>query len=235
VTRLLVSVTSVEEALLAVEAGADIIDLKDPSQGALGALPLPLAAEIVEVLAGRKPVSATIGDLPMVPELIRDAVMATAQTGVDFVKIGLFEQADRQQQCIEALAPVAEEGARLIAVLFADAGVSLELVDALARAGFHGVMLDTARKDGCRLTDCMTIQELREFVRQAQAARLLTGLAGSLAIDDIALLYPLDADYLGFRGGLCRASQRRGELDRQRLQNALNVLYLCNKPEWASV
>ena len=38
-TRLLVSVRSVDEALVAAAGGADFIDLKEPSQGALGGLP----------------------------------------------------------------------------------------------------------------------------------------------------------------------------------------------------
>ena len=41
-TALLASVRSVAEAELALAGGADVIDLKDPSQGALGALPLSL-------------------------------------------------------------------------------------------------------------------------------------------------------------------------------------------------
>ena len=39
-SKLLISVTSAEEALLALEGGADIIDMKNPLEGALGALPL---------------------------------------------------------------------------------------------------------------------------------------------------------------------------------------------------
>jgi len=35
--RLLVSVMDAAEAVLAVEAGADIADLKDPAEGSLGA------------------------------------------------------------------------------------------------------------------------------------------------------------------------------------------------------
>ena len=66
--KLLVSVRSVEEALLVAGAGADFIDLKEPSAGALGGLPLATIRAIVAALhrgAGALPVSATIGDVPM--------------------------------------------------------------------------------------------------------------------------------------------------------------------------
>ena len=56
---MLASVENLAEALLVLEAGADIIDLKSPSAGALGALPLTTVREIVQVLAGRRPVSAS--------------------------------------------------------------------------------------------------------------------------------------------------------------------------------
>ncbi len=47
--RLLVSVRSVDEARLAAAAGADFIDLKEPSAGALGALPLATVRAVVGV------------------------------------------------------------------------------------------------------------------------------------------------------------------------------------------
>ena len=62
--KILVSVRSVEEALLAASSGVDFIDLKEPSGGALGGLPTPTIRAIVEALRqqGRGlPVSATIG------------------------------------------------------------------------------------------------------------------------------------------------------------------------------
>ena len=49
-TQLLISVKNVEEALLAVACGADIIDLKDPSVGALGALDMPTSLAIFAVM-----------------------------------------------------------------------------------------------------------------------------------------------------------------------------------------
>ena len=48
--KLLVSVRSVEEALLAAEGGADFIDLKEPGAGALGGLPIATIRAIVDAL-----------------------------------------------------------------------------------------------------------------------------------------------------------------------------------------
>ncbi|MFM9834559.1 MAG: (5-formylfuran-3-yl)methyl phosphate synthase, partial [Methylophilaceae bacterium] len=56
--QLLISVKNSEEALIALHAGADVIDLKDPNIGALGALDLETTAQILKVLDGRATVSA---------------------------------------------------------------------------------------------------------------------------------------------------------------------------------
>ena len=63
-TMMLASVRSLDEALFALEAGADLIDLKEPSHGALGALDHAAVRVCVQAIGGRRPVSATIGDIP---------------------------------------------------------------------------------------------------------------------------------------------------------------------------
>lgn len=226
-TRLLASVTNADEAQAALEGGADIIDLKNPLQGALGALPLADIGKIVALMDGRRIISATVGDLPMEPSLLASAVKETAATGVDIVKIGLFGTQDHKA-CIEAMRPLAAAGIKIVAVLFADMTPDFSLLPRLAATGFHGVMLDTAVKDGQRLTSWLGPEALRLFVEQGRALRLLSGLAGSLAIDDVPALKVLAPDYLGFRGALCLGSKRTATLDVQRLQDVRKVLYSCN-------
>jgi len=82
-TLFLASVRDAEEAELALHAGADIVDLKDPAQGALGALPPDIIAACVKQVAGRAPVSATVGDLPLEGDGVRAAIRKTASLGVD--------------------------------------------------------------------------------------------------------------------------------------------------------
>ena len=93
-TRMLASVANLEEALLVLQAGADLIDLKAPAAGALGALPPEAVRQIVTAVAGRRPVSATIGDLPMEPARVLEAAREMAATVVDFVKVGFFPGGD---------------------------------------------------------------------------------------------------------------------------------------------
>ncbi len=97
--------------------------------------------------------------------------------------------------------------------MFADEPYELALVDALAEAAFAGAMLDTAHKTGKTLRDWRKDGELREFVNRARAHGLLTGLAGSLRMEDIVPLLTIEPDYLGFRGALCSGSNRNQSLD----------------------
>jgi len=62
---MLASVTSPEEAAIVLRAGVEIVDLKNPAAGALGALPYQLVEDVVQLVDGQAVVSATIGDLPM--------------------------------------------------------------------------------------------------------------------------------------------------------------------------
>ena len=209
-TKMLASVNSVTEALLVLNAQVDIIDLKQPASGALGALDTDLVFEIVEKIAGRCPVSATVGDLPMQPELIFNAVKAMAETGVDYVKIGFFPDGD-SFAIAEKLSELAKTYS-LIAVLFADTQPDFSLIPALKSAGFTGVMLDTMNKQQGSLTQVMTKTDIVRFVNLAKTKSLICGLAGSLKLADIDALLPLQADYLGFRGALCVGQHRTGQL-----------------------
>lgn len=210
-TQILASISSIDEALLVLEQNVDIIDLKQPNLGALGALDYPDIKAIVNFIQQRCPISATIGDLPMEADLIFTAVQNTAQTGVDYIKIGFFP-ADNWQAIIDKLALLTQQNLRLIAVLFADQKPNLDIIGALKTAGFSGVMLDTMHKSQGSLCQVMTHETIQHFVDLSKQHQLLCGLAGSLTLQDIPKLLSYQSDYLGFRGALCVQNHRTGQL-----------------------
>lgn len=223
-TAMLASVTSLREARIALAAGADIIDLKNPSAGALGALHLPLVREIVANIGRNVAISATVGDLALDdPEIICQRIAGMADTGVDYIKLGLFA-GKRQTACIEALAPLCAAGRKIVIVMFADRQPDFALLPLIAANGCVGVMLDTADKSSAGLCGCFSQAELAGFVGQAHDCRLFAGLAGSLRSADIAKLLPLCADYLGFRGALCLGSARTAELDAEAVSEVRRLI-----------
>jgi uncharacterized protein (UPF0264 family) len=206
VTALLASVRTADEAVLAAENGADIIDLKDPRAGALGALPLVLIEAIVARVRslGDAPVSATIGDLGdgEIDEMAR-RVTATARTGVDFVKVGIV----RGPHARAALARLADLPARTVPLFLADQGLDLDLVEHACAAGFPIVMVDTAEKRTGSLFDCVAMPVLQAMLDAVRAAGARAGLAGSLRVDHVPLLQALAPSIAGFRGALCEGSR----------------------------
>ena len=233
-TKLLASVASEEEARIAAACRVDIIDLKNPRAGALGALPLATVRAIVAGRTADIPLSATVGDLPLESNIVRSAVVAMTATGVDYVKIGFFPGGDRPG-VLQALKPLADEGVRMIAVLFADQPLTLDWLSDLARAGFVGAMLDTADKRRGALTEVRDWKFLGHFVDATRREGLLCGLAGSLRPIDVPQLRALRPDYLGFRGALC-GGLRTDALNRAAISALLDCMRtpLATEGGWES-
>ena len=225
--RFLASVTTVDEARIALAGGAQLIDAKDPRRGPLGPLAAVIVRDIVDAVQGAAPVSATLGhDLD--PEDDVDArCEGLAAAGVTFMKVGVADPAHAAER-VRALRSVASRF-RIVLVVLADCANPDPLVDCAADVGLHGIMLDTyAKRDAAgrarALRDLMTEAQLAGFVRAAQEHRLLAGLAGGLRSDDVAPLARVGPDVLGFRGGLCAGSNRRGAVELERVSSVRRAI-----------
>lgn len=222
-TQLLVSVRSAVEVPVALAGGADVIDAKDPSRGALGELPIDVVREIVAATAGKRRMSATLGDGPWTREHALRAFHATLDAGADFAKAGAstIESALRWLEWLTQSA----RADRFVLVLFADdLRLQLEQVaslDALfqrvAESGIHALMVDTHNKAAGSLLTHVGRPHLSDFARLAREHRVRFGLAGSLTVVDAAALAHLRPDYLGFRGAACVNGIRGETIDTERV------------------
>ncbi len=223
--KMLASVSNLDEVALALSAGVDIIDLKNPNKGALGALAIDEITEIVKLVDGKCPISATIGDLSTIDEVI-SPIQATIETRVDIVKIGFFESMDCHA-LIQAVAPYTKKQ-KIIAVLFAESFQNFSILPLLKVAGFYGVMLDTANKNGKHLLNYLNLATLNTFVLQAKELKLEVGLAGALRESQVADLSKLQPNYLGFRSALCQQNQRTNTLNENKISLIKQLLQKCN-------
>jgi len=214
---LLASVRDLEEAREAAAAGADLIDLKDPSSGALGGLPIEEIARIVAAIRREwphRPMSATIGDFAADDHAARNTqVVAVAGCGVDYVKAGVIP-GPHASAALRSLAGL--HLPTIVIVFLADGGVDLSLVQEAAALGFAGLMVDTGDKSAGSLLKRADPQCLHDLIGVARRHDCLSGLAGSLRRDDVDVLRQLAPDFAGFRGALCDGD-RRGRLDPGRL------------------
>ena len=209
-TLLLASVPPTE-AEVAVDLGADIVDLTDAN----GAFDAEAVRAGVRTIAGRRPASAAPGDLPTDPEKLAAAVAAVAATGVQYVKVGLPPDAQRTA-CVARLSAQTRD-TRLIGVLFADRETDVRALPALlARlraAGFAGAMLDTTGEGADRLIDRMDIPALASFISACRTNGLMAGFAGALEPPDVPRLLALAPDVLGFHRALYAGSEGTAGLD----------------------
>ena len=223
---MLASVSSIEEAKLVQEVGVDIIDLKNPREGALGALDIEIVKKIVKEVDGVTPVSATIGDIPFQAEVLEPVIRRMMLTGVDIIKVGVFGKIDGMSE-LAMIRKLTQQGARIVLVIFAEEFDEDYDYQKLSGYGLAGVMLDTMDKQSGSLREKLPASLLQEFVDSANKYNLLSGLAGSLTVKDIPSLLELKPDYLGFRGGLCQQGRRENILDREKIDKVRQKLPTC--------
>jgi uncharacterized protein (UPF0264 family) len=224
--ELLVSCASPLDARAAVDGGADIVDAKDPSRGALGAVTFDLFRDLARAVAGRRPLTAAMGDAESPAAVEADARMF-ARLGAQLVKLGFAGHDD--MAAIHALARAAvggahDGGAGVVLVAYADRsheGVTpATLLDVASSAGAAGVLLDTADKRGRRLTEWLAPAVLAAWVEQAHQRSLTVALAGRLRADDLPIVRHCGADVAGVRGAACTGG-RDGVVEVARVRGLL--------------
>lgn len=221
--KLLVSVVDVEEAQEALRGGADIVDVKNPEEGSLGAAFPWIVRDITGVVKNAE-LSATIGDLHFKPGQASQAAYGMSLLGVDYIKAGIaFRGVDRAIELGRAIVKAVQGRARVVLACYADyeeAGTlsPLELPRVAAEAGAHGVMIDTLSKSGKNLFDFMSRSEIEEFIRAGKELGLVVALAGSLKKEHIPVLRELGAEIAGFRGSACSQGDRvKGRISAERV------------------
>ena len=232
--RLLVSVANAAEALAAVEGGADVIDAKDPSDGPLGAVSLDDLRAIHAAVAGRRLLTAALGDATDAAD-VEEAASAFAAAGARFVKVGFGRISDTDT--VTELIACAVRGVRrrssqagVIAVAYADANRlhglhPMTIVHIATAAGATGVLLDTADKSGPGLRTLVAPSALEEWVVTAHRGGLLVALAGQLALSDLDAIQETGADVAGVRGAACDGG-RHGSVTPTRVRGLVERIRL---------
>ena len=217
--RLLVSVVSAEEAERAVAGGADIVDVKDPGEGALGAPAPRVLSDVARAVGTAAPVSVALGDLPDLPHTAALAARGAALSGAVYVKVGLrgVRELDRAVAMMSAVADAVGPHTAVIAVAYADA-LALDppalapawLPRLVERTGIAGALVDTFVKDGRGLYAWMPEAELADLIARTRHLGAIFGVAGQLRRGE---LRRAPADVVGVRSAVCRGGDRTAELD----------------------
>jgi (5-formylfuran-3-yl)methyl phosphate synthase len=209
-TQLLISVKNVEESRVARYAGVDLIDLKDPSVGALGALDVDIVQQIVQEVNGSALIRATVGEGHATVDALMQDIALYASLGVDIVKIA-FSELFQQPNFFAEIERLARQGIKVVVVFFADQPLDFGLLVKLQKNGFYGAMLDTQSKQ-LSLLDVQSMDALKHFIVVCEQHKLFSGLAGSVNKAHIDVLLTISPSFIGMRGGVCRQQDRTSTL-----------------------
>ncbi|OPX69221.1 MAG: hypothetical protein A4E37_00491 [Methanoregulaceae archaeon PtaB.Bin056] len=213
--QLLVSPRDIEDARRSL--AADIVDVKKPSEGSLGAN-FPWVVRSIKAISP-KPVSAAIGDFDFRPGGAAMAAYGAACAGADYVKVGLmFDGADRARELIQAVVRAVKEEfpeKNVVIAGYSDyqrlGSISpFEISSLAAEAGADIAMVDTGIKDGRSTFEFMDEESLLRFCTLNREAGMATAIAGSLKFEDLPALKRIGPDIIGVRGMVCGGDRNDG-------------------------
>ncbi len=225
-TGLLVSVRSADEARAALDGGADLIDVKEPTRGSLGAADHRVWCDVVSAVAGRAPCSVALGELSS----IHEEIIASNLTGYSFVKVGLAGCANapdwaRQWRLLFDIMP---DTVTPVAVVYADwqsaaAPDPFEILSAGSEAGCRAMLVDTYDKSRGGLFDVIPVPKLCALINEARCSGLRVVLAGSLSFETLPTALQLHPDFVAVRTAVCRPT-RNGAVQQSLVRQLANVL-----------
>jgi (5-formylfuran-3-yl)methyl phosphate synthase len=220
--KLLVSVRSAAEAEAALDGGAALIDVKEPTRGPLGRADDSVIAEVFRIVAGRTPVSAAMGELI-------EYDPPRSMSGLSYAKWGLAGCKSRPEW--SSLFLHAKQGlppeCQAVVVAYADweiaASPGPDAVCAFACAHRIPFLIDTWMKAGQSLLDWLSVTDIVRLCRRCQRAGVSVALAGSLDMHKMERLRPAEPDWFAVRGVACRGGRRGNGIDVERVRRLVEI------------
>ncbi len=218
---LLVSVRCASEAQTALVLDVDWIDLKDPNAGPLGCPCLSEVQQVAKVLDQFPRRSVALGEL-------RDLDFSCAQQIASLfpvVKVGLAgchgNGVDWPSR-LQLLQQLVTSRVQVVPVLYADfqncaAPNPEEVLNYLRGRECRWLLIDTYTKNGLSLLDYLNVGELKAIQSQAAELGVVTVFAGSLKLDSLSALLPIQPQVIAVRGAVCEGD-RRGTLSGEKVR-----------------
>jgi (5-formylfuran-3-yl)methyl phosphate synthase len=232
--KALITVVNRGEAEKVIKAGCDILDIKDPSEGSLGASCPWVIKDIVAIVPKKIELSIAVGDVPNLPGTVSMAVFGALQFNPNYIKVGLKGPSTKSEAVnlmkkVVRTAETAKSDTSIVATCYADymavGSVSpFYLPDIVLESGAKIAMIDTIIKDGKNLLNLMSKDELQKIVRECHKRGIKFALAGSLSQKDIKVIVDIGVDIVGIRGAVCYQRQRASEIDIKLVNNFYNEL-----------
>ena len=216
---LLVSVRSAGEARVALAGGANVIDVKEPDRGPLGAADELVVRDVVAAVGDFVPVSMAVG------ELVEIGDSCLASCGAAFVKFGLSGCGTKTNWTASWYGLVARlpPDVRAVAVAYADWRAALapspdDVLEHAVACQCPALLIDTWEKKGRTLFDHWPWEEAQQFCRRVRDAKLGLVLAGSLSIAEMTTAVRCRPHLIAVRGAAC-VGGRNGHVSLSRVRS----------------
>ncbi|NHJ87344.1 MAG: hypothetical protein FK734_17905 [Asgard group archaeon] len=217
--KLLVSPQTLTEALECIKGGADIIDVKNPHEGSLGANFPWVIRNIRQATPASIPISATLGNVQYTPGSVALAALGAVIAGASYVKVGLLG-VKTIQEAVDVMTAVKKTTNEFkFPTLIVAAGYAegeairslnpLDIPEVSKKASCDVAMIDTFDKTtGKSLFDHLSINDLSQFIADSRDRGLMTALGGSINANHLPQLKKLAPDIIGIRGAVCDSNDR---------------------------
>jgi uncharacterized protein (UPF0264 family) len=239
-TLLLVSVRCADEVATAVDGGAEIIDVKEPSHGSLGMATLETLAACAVVVPEHLLWTVAGGELVEHKLVEHNESGSAAGQGVagqgvagqgvafslhslerlpDAIKFGLSQcEGTSWEHVFQNVAKQLPECVQAIPVAYADRQAASSpavdtVLEAAARHGWETVLVDTFDKlQSGSLLDLVAVETIEQWVARARDLGVRIVLAGRLSLQDVPVVAACEPMAVAVRSAVC-VGGRNGRVD----------------------
>jgi len=228
-----------EEAQICVAEQVDLVDVKEPAHGPMGAADVAVLQAVVAAVGGRCRVTAAGGEL-------RDWRASGAQPQpvhgeLAMLKVGLAGYGDDaswadhlrivHDNLRSAVAAGSASQLQLVPVAYADHAAAnsprpLDAIQLIKDSGLRWLMIDTFDKSSRGVFELLSDSQISSLVLASQQAGLGIALAGRIGLAELSHAARTGADVVGVRGAVCRGG-RLGTLSHQAVDEARRRLKEC--------
>lgn len=212
---LLISVRNVDEARIVDQAGVDILDIKEPRNGALGKADDLEISMIIDAIDTHTVVSGAFGEVEACEAYLRSHSIPAR---LDFAKCGLAgSEHSGWQDRILAIWSRFRQTCRPVAVAYADHSTAQapppeEILELAIAENLQYFLIDTYAKVNTNSLTTLGHSRLMQLINLGHRQGIKTVLAGSISLDDVESARQVGADLIGVRGAVCNVD-RTGAID----------------------
>lgn len=213
-SSLLISVKNIEE-IKKVRKYADIIDLKNPNDGALGAWKINQLIKVTNIYQNKICLSATLGNIYN-NDIIFKELFKFDKIGLEYIKIGIFHDSINELEKFLNSLKYKKIQTKLVAVFFAENKKIISYlkknIGIFTNSKFNILLIDTLNKKSEGLLEIYTLEFLKSLVMSAKKNKIKIGLSGKIKKDQVLKLLNFNPSIIGLRSAVCKKFERHQEI-----------------------